>query len=188
LSLYLDGKLDTPDGAPGPQNPVDISSLGSSQHRSGVTIGSLGSGFPFMGWLDQVSVFRGILKPAAFSFERDYPTPIGTSNVSYAASGTYQSPPCDWTIPATLTDLTVAADLNGGQVTATVELSGDGFRTIASRMPVHVRDGVNVYSLESLTISARAVRVRLDLRRGTSAATTPVVDGFQVLGKPFTKD
>ena len=109
-------------------------------------------------------------------------------NVSYAASGTYQSPPCDWTIPATLTDLTVAADLNGGQVTATIELSSDGFRTIASRMPVPVRDGVNVYSLESLTIKARSVRVRLDLRRGTGVATTPVVDGFQVLGKPFTKD
>ena len=44
-----------------------------------MTIGSLGSGFPFMGWLNQVLVFRGILKPAAFSFERDYPMPMGTS-------------------------------------------------------------------------------------------------------------
>ena len=108
--------------------------------------------------------------------------------MSYAASGTYQSPPCDWTILATLTDLTVAADLNGGQVTATVELSGDGFRTIASRMPVRVRDGVNAYSLASLTTKARFVRVRFDLRRGTGVATTPVVDGFQVRGRPSTED
>jgi len=188
LSLYLDGKLDTPDGAPGPQNPVDISSLGSSHDRSGVvTIGSLGSGFPFLGWLDEVSVFRGALKPADFSFERDYPSPIGKSKVSYAAAGSYQSPPCDWTIPATLTDLTVAADLHGGQVTATVELSHDGFTTIASRMPVRVRDGVNVYSLDPLTTKARSVRVRFDLRRGPSVATTPVIDGFQVRGKPSTK-
>ena len=67
---------------------------------------------------------------------------------------------------AKLTDLTVAADLHGGQVTATVEASNDGFKTIVSTTQVRVQDGVNTYPLNSLRGSGQAVRVRLDLMRG----------------------
>lgn len=184
LSLYLDGKLDTADGAPGPQNPVDISPLGRSSSRDGVSLGSLGSGFQFIGALDEVSIIRGALKPADFSFQKDYPSPTGSSKIIYAASGSYQSPPCDWAIPAKLEELEIAADLDGGQVTATVEVSDDGFRTVTGIASVRIQDGVNKYSLDSLRAAARAVRVRLDLTRGPDAARTPVVDGFRIIAQP----
>jgi hypothetical protein len=101
-----------------------------------------------------------------------------------ARSGTYQSPPYDWTVPAKLHDLTVAADLNQGSVTATVQGSDDGFKTVQSQLEIVVRDGVNTYPLDRLEGSARAVRVRLDLARGPEAAASPVVDGFRITGEP----
>ncbi|MBI5395702.1 MAG: hypothetical protein HZA91_10435 [Verrucomicrobia bacterium] len=187
LSLYLDGKLDAPEGSPAAANPVDISSLGLSTARDPLTIGGLGGGSPFIGWLAETSIFRGALKPSQFSFQQDYPSPYGSATVTYPPSGSYQSPPYDWALPAKLTELTLAAELNGGQVTATIELSNDGFRTIVSAMEVHVRDGVNTYPLNSLAATAHAVRVRLDLSRGSDVASTPVVDGFRIIGQPASK-
>ncbi|MFH1920631.1 MAG: discoidin domain-containing protein [Planctomycetota bacterium] len=100
-----------------------------------------------------------------------------------AASGTYQSPPYDWAVPAKLNDLTVAAELSHGEVTATVQTSNDGFQTVRSEVQIPVRDGVNTYPLDSLEGAPRAVRVRLDLVRGKETAATPVVDGFRITGK-----
>jgi hypothetical protein len=117
-------------------------------------------------------------------FEKDSPPPIGTSRIAYFASGTYLSPPHDWGLPVRLVDLCVAADLNAGQVTATVEVSDDGFRTIASTTQVRVLEGVNTYSLDSLRVPARAVRVRIGLKRGADPARSPVVDGFRITGQP----
>jgi len=72
--------------------------------------------------------------------------------VTYASSGTYQSPPCDWGVPAKLIDLTVAADLNGGRVTATIEASDNGFRTIQAQMKVPIRDGVHAYPVSRVLV------------------------------------
>ena len=173
--------------APGPSNPVDISPIGVSTSRmmgAIVIIASPGCGSPFVGWLDEVSIFHKALKPAEFCLQHDYPTPYGGPAVTYPASGSYLSPPYDWATAARLTDLTVAADLHGGQVTATVEISNDGFRTVASSTQVRVQDGVNTYPLNSLRGSEQAVRVRLDLMRGPDAARTPVVDGFRITANP----
>ena len=158
LSLYLDGKLDTPGGAAVPQNPVDIRALGGSSSGEAVFLGSLGSGFPFLGSLDEVSVFRGALQPAKFSFAYDYPAQIGTAKANYAASGSYQSPPCDWVVPAALTDLTVSTDLHGGRATASVETSDDAFRTVASSGPIRLEDGIHSYALRDDQAGANGSR------------------------------
>ncbi|MFH1266574.1 MAG: LamG-like jellyroll fold domain-containing protein, partial [Planctomycetota bacterium] len=185
LSLYLDGKLDTPDGAPGPENPVDISSLSAFESADPLALGSLGrSEFAFVGLLDEVSVFRGALKTQAFSLQQDYPSPYGSPAVSYPASGSYQSPPYDWAVPARLTDMTVAAELNQGSVTATVEASDDQFKTVRSQVQIAVKDGMNTYPLDSFEGAVRAVRVRLELAPGKEAAASPVVDGFRITAKP----
>ena len=104
-----------------------------------------------------------------------------------AASGTYQTPPYDWTVPAKLDELTATADLNGGQVTATVETSDDGFKSVRSHTQVPIEDGVNSYPLDGLQGAARAVRVRFDLVRAKEAAASPVVDGFRITGQPVEK-
>ena len=91
--------------------------------------------------------------------------------------------PYDWTVPARLHELTVAADLNRGRVTATVQTSDDGFESARSQLEIVIRDGVNTYPLDSLEGAARAVRVCLDLARGPEA-TSPLVDGFRITGEP----
>ena len=79
-----------------------------------------------------------------------------------------------------LDKLTVAADLNGGQVTALVETSNDGFKTIQADGRIPVRDGVNTYSLDGAHYVASTIRVQFELSRGKDAAATPTVDGFRV--------
>jgi hypothetical protein len=137
--------------------------------------------------LDEVSVFRGVLKPSQFSVQKDYPSPYGNPTATFAASGFYQSLPHDWAVPVKLTELTLAVELNGGQVTATVEVSNDGFRTVASATQLDVQGGVRTYPLNSLACWAQAVRVRFDLSRGPNAASTPVVDGFRITAQPARK-
>ena len=66
----------------------------------------------------------------------------------YAASGSYQSPPHDWRMPISVAELTAAVDLHGGRVTATIETSDDGFKTVgAKRVLPNLDDGVRTYRL-----------------------------------------
>ena len=83
-------------------------------------------------------------------------------------------------VPAKLKDITVAADLNGGKVTATVETSNDGFRTVASRIQLPIGDGVQTYSLDTLQSPSRAVRVRFELTCGEQSASTPAIDAYRI--------
>ena len=184
LSLYVDGKLDTPNGAPCAENPADLSVLGSYRYNRGeLSLGSANGGTCFIGSLGEVSIFRGALKPSELSFHQEYPSPKANATAAYVASGSYQSPPCDWDLAATPTDLTVAADLRGGEVTATVELSNDGFRSVASTVVVRVRDGVNTYPLGAIRTPGK-VRLRLDLAASPDAAESPVIDGFRLEAAP----
>jgi len=180
LSLYLDGKLDTPDGTPRELNPVDISPLGGSMSRSPVTIGGLGGGFAFRGLIDEVSLYRGALKPGDFALAQDCPASIGSTEVRFAPAGSYLSPACDWALSARPTRLDVATELHGGRVTATVETSDDGFHNIAARTTIPIREGFESYPLEALKEPARAVRVRFGLATAEGGVATPVVDGFRV--------
>ena len=105
----------------------------------------------------------------------------------WPASGTYLSPPCHWTVSARLQQFTVAAELNRGRVTATVETSNDGFQNVQPQLHIKVQDGVNTYPLDPLKRASRAVRVRFDLAPGKAAAATPVVDGFRITAQPAEK-
>jgi len=96
-----------------------------------------------------------------------------------AASGTYQSPAHDWAMPASPKELTVAADLNRGQISVAVETSDDGFKTVRSQTRLSVRDGVNAYSLRNL--QGRALRARFELFRQRGADASPIVDGFRLV-------
>ena len=80
-------------------------------------------------------------------------------------------------------DLTVAAELNGGQVTATVETSHDEFQSVLSKAEITVQHGVHTYPLDGLRERAQTVRVRFDLTPAPDAAATPVVDGFRITGQ-----
>jgi hypothetical protein len=75
-------------------------------------------------------------------------------------------------------ELTVAADLNGGQISAAVETSDDGFQTVRPHTRLSVRDGVKAYSLRGLR--GHAVRVRFELLR-QPGASSPIVDGFRLV-------
>ena len=104
-----------------------------------------------------------------------------------AASGAYQSPAHDWTVPTSLTELTVATDLNGGEVSVAVETSDDGFKTVRSQTKLPVTDGVHAYPLQDL--QGRAVRVRFEMVRQPGAAASPVVNGFRLVSgtsKPYS--
>ena len=71
-------------------------------------------------------------------------------------------------------------------MTATVETSNDGFRTIASAKAgprSRRRERIGTW-LDSLQGRAKAVRVRFELTRGPDAACTPVLDGFRVTASP----
>jgi hypothetical protein len=185
VTLYLDGKLDTPNGQPNAsQNPGDLTPLGVSAAYASVSLAG-GYGVPsFIGSLADVSLTRGLLTPAEFSFQQKIPTPLGKPGFAYAASGTYQSPPYDWGEPAQLTDLMVTTDLHGGQVNATVETSNDNFKTVGSSADVPIRDGVNTYSLSSIKDPSQMVRVRFTLKPGADPMQSPVVDGFRITVQP----
>ena len=126
-----------------------------------------------------------------FNLRRTADAPAQTTNVAFlghygeritlaegAASGTYQSPAHNWGVPASLQELTVAAELNGGAVSVSIETSDDGFKTVTSESKIPVRDGVNVYALTDAR--GGALRVRFEMLRPTGAAAAPVIDGFQV--------
>jgi hypothetical protein len=136
-------------------------------------------------WVMDFNLRTG-LGGAATASNVDFLGPYGGSIALKAAvpSGTYQSPPCDWTVPARLTELAVAAELNGGRVTATVETSSDGFPAVLERAQIAVRDGVNAYPLGSLVGASRRVRVRFDLARGSEGGASPLLDAFRVTARP----
>jgi hypothetical protein len=126
-----------------------------------------------------------------FNLRRTADAPAQTTNVAFlghygdrmtlaaeAASGTYQSPAHDWGVPAGLQELTVAAELNGGQASVAIETSDNGFKTVTSAHQGPVQDGVNAVALKG--VRGRAVRVRFELLRPAGTAAAPVIDGFRV--------
>jgi hypothetical protein len=145
--------------------------------------GPLGDQHPFVGWLDDVAVVAAALAPgpeleaALASVKTEHPT-------RHVASGSYLSPVYDWGVEARGTELTVATELNSGGVTATIEVSDDGFRTVRSKTVIQVEDGVRAYVLPPDLGVTRAIRVRFDLSRGSDPDSSPVIDGFRVVGQP----
>ena len=185
LSIYLDGKLDSPRGEPTEENPADISRISASKWPARVTLGSLDGQDAFVGSLEDVAIVAEALAPGheleavLASVEAKQP-----ASPRHVASGSYLSPVCDWGVRARVTELTIATELNSGRVTAMIEVSDDGFRTVQSRTAIQVKEGVQAYPLRPELGIARAIRVRFDLSRGSDPGSSPLIDGFRVVGQP----
>jgi hypothetical protein len=184
LTLYLDGKIDVPAGEPTAENPADISTISATKWSARVTLGSLGDQHPFVGSLEDVAIVAEALPPGPGLEAALASVTAEQSGPLYVASGNYLSPVYDWGVEARGTELTVAAELNSGSVTARVEVSDDGFRTVRSKTVIEVEDGVRAYALPPQLDAARAIRVRFDLSRGSDPGSSPLIDGFRVVGQP----
>ena len=103
-----------------------------------------------------------------------------------AVTGTYESPVHDWGRPAELQTLEVASDLCAGQVTATVETSDDGFKTVQARTEIALQDGVNTYPLDQLKGEANSIRIGFTLARPALEQAPPLINAFRVIGGPNT--
>jgi hypothetical protein len=182
LGLYVDGRLDTPDGKPSATNPVDISTIGALTGGQGVSIGGLGGEFPLSGELSEVSITRQALAPSEFSFGDDFSVSEAGYEVAYAPQGEYQSPVCDWGSPVRITSLRTVAELNGGAVSAVIELSNDDFKTIPDSVSVALRDGDAAYSVPSRKRPYAFARLRITLLSGRGGTTSPVVKSFELEG------
>ena len=119
---------------------------------------------------------------SSVALKKAAPAPGATAR--YIASGNYVSPIYDWAQAANLKEITVAAELNGGQVTASIETSDDHFKTAPRRVRVEVRDGVTDYPLPFASASSHQVRVVFELKRGTCEDATPVIDAFRIRAEP----
>ncbi|MHB0997647.1 MAG: LamG-like jellyroll fold domain-containing protein [Armatimonadota bacterium] len=181
LSLYLDGVLDTGDGLPSDTNPVDISPIGHSSSTSPLSIGGLGPGYPFIGFIDEVSIHRGALTPAESSYHADYPA-IKPVDVKYhqSKSGKYISSPFFWGSPVQLSSLTVDAELSDGQIDAVVESSSDGFKTVMHSQTVKLKQGRKTYHLSSELKSICETRVRFELSAGKDSKSFPEVHNYKL--------
>jgi hypothetical protein len=80
-------------------------------------------------------------------------------------------------------ELTLAAELHGGAVTATLQASDDHFQSIRAAPAIRIQDGVHTYRLQGEAQASSAVRLRLDFVRGTNASETPAIDGFRLIGR-----
>jgi len=180
LSLYLDGKLDTPDGRPGPSNPVDIAPIKAAVTTTPLCIGGLAGSFLFVGGLADVRVHGGALQPSRFAFP-GYP-PESLPPARMAASGTYVSAVCDWGQPAAIRRAEIECVTNGGGIAATLELSADGFRSVAQRVPLALRDGRRTYALRCSPY--RYARVVFSLRANASRSRAPEVRYLQLTARP----
>ncbi|MCX6358713.1 MAG: hypothetical protein NT029_02815 [Armatimonadetes bacterium] len=180
LALYLDGRLDTPDGLPSPSNPMDISPIGLSSSGAPVSIGGLGQGFRFVGSIADVRIHAGALDPSELS----YPAPRAETvpEPRLAARGEYTSSVCDWGQAATPQAVEVDCAPNGGQVSAVVECSVDRFKTVGKRAPVPITPAG---SAAPAGVGAwRFMRVKLTLTAAAGGFRTPEVTGIRLRALP----
>jgi len=173
LTLYLDGR---PDG-----EPVSIAAIGDSQSAAPLSLGAFGGAFPFDGTLDEISIHRTALDPAAFSAQRDYvPTP--PANLG-AVTGCYESTPCDWGQPVQLTSRRTTAALHDGIITAQVETSRDNFKTIEATEHLEIRSGVHTSRLPDLP-QARYARIVVILTTPDDATVSPLLQAIELTAEP----
>jgi len=171
LSLFLDGQ---PDGIPG-----NIGAIGDSTSASPLTIGAFGGPYPFNGTLDEISIHRAVLASADFSFSSDY-APILPSKLG-AQTGTYTTAPCDWGQTVQVTALRTSASLNDGTITAKVETSNDGFKTVAETREIPVKPGDQNTPIDGFQPTSHA-RVVITLATPESAESSPVLSSAELVG------
>ena len=100
--------------------------IAASKWPARVTLGGFATwrGFkrqnPFVGSLEDVAVVAAALAPGA-ELEAALASATTGHSTRHVASGSYLSPVYNWGVGARGTELTVAAELNGGSVRATIE-------------------------------------------------------------------
>lgn len=173
LAVYFDGK---PDG-----ELKSIAAIGRSTSATPLTLGAFGSGFPFDGSLDEISIHRSALTLAQLSFNTDYasvpPSTIG------AQAGAYTTAPCDWGQPVRITALRTTATLNDGTISARLETSNDEFKTIEATERIELHSGEQMVTLKKLP-ATRLARAIFSLATRAGAKTSPGLSAVEFIGEP----
>jgi hypothetical protein len=179
LSTYVDGRLEASDDKPYSSKGVSIPWVGAPWDPSVLYIGSYGPGAdPFHGDLSDISVTDRALSPE--DMDRHV-----VGKCPFVSRGAYQSELCDWHTRVTITGLRILAELNGGRVDAVLEVSNDGFNTVAESAKFDLKDGVASYPVAgSIKRTYRYARVRFNLTGGNGGATSPMVRSFKLEGNP----
>jgi hypothetical protein len=173
LTVYLDGKQDG--------EPKSIAAIGASSATTLLTLGGFGGGFPFEGSLDEISIHREALTPTNFSFTADYPA-VPSAKLG-AQTGRYTTTTCDWGQSMQLTAIRTTAMLNDGTITAHLETSIDGFRTIVATERLAIRTGENLLPLSSQP-PARCSRLVVTLESTADAVVSPLLQAIELTGEP----
>ena len=113
-------------------------------------------------------------------YRRAYPSEVRLA--PKAVRGFYESPAYDWTVPARLEELRVAAELGGGRIATTVEILDNGFKTVLANAALPVNDGPCAYPLQRM--EGQAVRVLFDFPRHAPNTPSPVLDGSRSTAEP----
>jgi hypothetical protein len=182
LSLYLDGKLDTAGGTPSAANPAGIGGIGLSTSDAAFSIGSLDGSFPFIGSISNVAAWRGALPPG--DPRRSVPEARGSAS-GFAPSGVYTSTVSDWGQVSRVTRLAAECALRGGRGEALIEVSDDGFRSVAGRRLIALDDGRRSYDIAELP-PARHARIRLRLHAAPNGTESPQVTAVRLDARPAT--
>ena len=97
-------------------------------------------------------------------------------------TGTYTTAPCDWGQAATLTGLRTSATLNGGSISAVIETSNDGFKTIAAKQSFELKEGDQTAALKDLP-PAREARLVFTLASLAGAESSAVLRSAELRAK-----
>ena len=100
-----------------------------------------------------------------------------------ALTGTYTTAPCDWGQAVRITALRTNSALNDGTISARIETSDDGFKTIAAKQSVELKDGEQVTALKDLPPASQA-RVVFTLATPGTAKSSPLLSRMELTAKP----
>ena len=100
-----------------------------------------------------------------------------------ALTGTYTTAPSDWGQAVRITALRSTAALNGGGISARIETSNDGFKTIAATQSLELKDGDQTASLKDLPPATQA-RVVFSLTTPVTAKSSPLLHRMELTAKP----
>ena len=172
LRLYIDNQ---------PQGEVDISAIPESSTAAGVSIGSLGGGYPFHGDLSGAAIYAEALSPTKKSFA---PPAATASTVAFAETGTYRSGVFNWGQKVSLKEIVFDADLNSGEIEAILISANDKEFTDNVKTKFTIKNGFEIYPLEE-NITSNFVQLEFKLNRSEQYTNqTPVLKKFEIRALP----
>jgi hypothetical protein len=97
-------------------------------------------------------------------------------------TGTYTTAPCDWGQAATLTGLRTSAALNGSSISAVIETSNDGFKTLAATQSFELKEGDQTAAIKDLPPASQA-RLVFTLTSPASSESSSVLRSAELRAK-----